>query len=250
MDGHLRPPNIPLRPAPLETARRALRDLSPLTHIRGRRTHEPPATDITCSIAHLNIALERVLPPLRQLLAPHRSGATARHARGLWGTTFHSVSSSASLKCGLNSKDRTGKRSKGGEGMELTAFSERGDILAVARSNTGFVHVYGADSFVMSDMSMVNPKPRKSIANLTASISAIRFNHDAQIMAVASQEKKDAMRLIHTPTLTSFANWPMAGTPLGHVSAIDFSARSEYVAIGNTRGHVLLYHLKDYGTRV
>ncbi|KAG6919717.1 hypothetical protein DXG01_002663 [Tephrocybe rancida] len=274
-----------------------------------------------------------------------QSGATTRHARGLWGTTFNSVtSSSASLKRGRNSKDGTGKGGEGGEGMELTAFSERGDVLAVAGrggyvhlvdwasgagqvvgslkcggggggvralwwhrgqggeggreqlavlsgdaevylwdvgerrcvrrwkdeggfrgagramagkggflavgSNTGFVNVYGADSFATGDLNMANPKPRKSIANLTTSISAIRFNHDAQLMAVASQEKKDAMRLIHTPTLTSFANWPTAGTPLGHVSAIDFSARSEYLAIGNTRGRVLLYHLKDYGTRV
>ena len=52
---------------------------------------------------------------------------------------------------------------------------------------------------------------------------------------------------IHLPSLTAFANWPTSSTPLGHVTAVDFSARSEYVAIGNTRGKVLLYHLKDYG---
>lgn len=52
---------------------------------------------------------------------------------------------------------------------------------------------------------------------------------------------------IHLPSLTSFSNWPTSSTPLGHVSAVDFSARSEYIAIGNTRGRVLLYHLKDYG---
>jgi U3 small nucleolar RNA-associated protein 18 len=52
---------------------------------------------------------------------------------------------------------------------------------------------------------------------------------------------------IHLPTLTSFSNWPTSSTPLGHVSAIDFSAQSEYVAVGNTRGKVLLYHLVDYG---
>lgn len=52
---------------------------------------------------------------------------------------------------------------------------------------------------------------------------------------------------IHLPSLTAFGNWPTSSTPLGHVTAVDFSARSEYVAIGNTRGRVLLYHLKDYG---
>ncbi|KAG6913753.1 hypothetical protein DXG01_004516 [Tephrocybe rancida] len=58
------------------------------------------------------------------------------------------------------------------------------------------------------------------------------------------------MAVIHTPTLTSLANWPTAGMPLGHVSAIDPPAGSEYLAIENTRGCVLLYHLKDYGTCV
>lgn len=52
---------------------------------------------------------------------------------------------------------------------------------------------------------------------------------------------------VHLPSLTAFANWPTSSTPLGHVTAVDFASRSEYVAIGNTRGRVLLYHLKDYG---
>ena len=51
---------------------------------------------------------------------------------------------------------------------------------------------------------------------------------------------------VHLPSLTVFSNWPTSGTPLGHVTSIDFSAQSEYVAIGNTRGRVLLYHLRDF----
>jgi len=134
-----------------------------------------------------------------------------------------------------------GNREGDGEG--------RGKGYLAVGSNTGFVNVYGADAFTLSPPSntLGNPKPLKSIANLTTAVSSIRFNHDAQLMAIASQEKKDAMRLIHIPSLTSFSNWPTSSTPLGHVTAVDFSARSEYVAIGNTRGRVLLYHLKSYG---
>ncbi|KAG6828730.1 hypothetical protein H0H92_006918 [Tricholoma furcatifolium] len=150
-------------------------------------------------------------------------------------------------RCVRRWKDEGGFR---GAGKVMTGFSGAGDsgFLAVG-SNTGFVNVYGADSFAIPPPSgeLPTPKPLKSIANLTTSISSIRFNHDAQLMAVASQEKKDSMRLIHTSSLTSFANWPTSGTPLGHVTAVDFSARSEYLAIGNTKGRVLLYHLKDYG---
>jgi len=40
----------------------------------------------------------------------------------------------------------------------------------------------------------------KSLGHLTTSISTLKFNHDAQILAMASKEKKDAMRLVsHAP---------------------------------------------------
>jgi len=147
-------------------------------------------------------------------------------------------------RCLRRWKDEGGFRGAGKVLAGSTSF------LAVG-SNVGFVNVYAPDSFSppFSDEqeTMTNPKPLKSIGNLTTSISTIRFSHDSQLMAIASQEKKDAMRLIHTPTLTSFANWPTSNTPLGHVTAVDFAPKNEYVAIGNTRGKVLLYHLKAYG---
>lgn len=31
-----------------------------------------------------------------------------------------------------------------------------------------------------------------------------------QLLALASRMKKDAMRLLHTPSLTVFSNWPTA----------------------------------------
>ncbi|KAJ7454836.1 WD40-repeat-containing domain protein [Mycena latifolia] len=146
-------------------------------------------------------------------------------------------------RCSRRWKDEGGFR---GSGRAMTGSSK--GWLAVG-SNTGLVNVYGSDSFNHEDnvSFAAHPKPVKTIGHLTTAISTLRFNHDAQLMAVASREKKDAMRLIHLPTLTSFSNWPTSSTPLGHVSAIDFSAQSEYVAVGNTRGKVLLYHLVDYG---
>ncbi|KAG7439545.1 WD40 repeat-like protein [Guyanagaster necrorhizus] len=114
-------------------------------------------------------------------------------------------------------------------------------------SNTGLVNMYTADAFTGGTSSTVHPKPTKTIGNLTTAISTLRFNHDAQLMAIASREKKDAMKLIHLPSLTAFSNWPTSSSPIGHVTAVDFSPRSDYLVIGNTKGRVLLYHLKDYG---
>lgn len=131
------------------------------------------------------------------------------------------------------------------------------------RSNTGIVNVYGGDALSPEPHGI--PKALKTLGNLTTSISTLRFNHDSQLLAVASNRKKDQMRLvsrikysfnvflmtfrvlqIHVPSLTAYSNWPTSSTPLGHVTAIDFSSGSEYVAIGNNRGRVLLYHLSHF----
>ncbi|KAJ3893402.1 WD40-repeat-containing domain protein [Lentinula edodes] len=143
-----------------------------------------------------------------------------------------------------------------GSGRVLAGSGNGSGWLAIG-SNTGLVNVYGTDSYTPSTVSTsissssswsgLTPKPLKTIENLITPISTLRFNHDAQVLAMASKEKKDSMRLIHLPSLTTFSNWPTSSTPLGHVTAVDFSARSEYIAIGNTRGRVLLYHLKNFG---
>lgn len=44
----------------------------------------------------------------------------------------------------------------------------------------------------------------QSIMNLTTEISALKFNCDGQILAAASQRKKDAFKLIHLPSATVY----------------------------------------------
>jgi len=132
----------------------------------------------------------------------------------------------------------------GGFGSRVLAGDHSGSYVAVG-SKSGIVNVYGSNassSWGNSD----RPRPLKTIGNLTTSISAMKFNHDSQLLAIASKTQKDQMRLIHIPSFTAFSNWPTSSTPLGHVSSVDFSAGGEYFAIGNTRGRVLLYHLNDY----
>lgn len=66
---------------------------------------------------------------------------------------------------------------------------------SVISSKSGIVNVYGSNassSWSNSD----RPKPLKSIGNLTTSISAVQFNHDSQLLAIASKAQKDQMRLV------------------------------------------------------
>ncbi|KAF9231599.1 WD40-repeat-containing domain protein [Melanogaster broomeanus] len=118
----------------------------------------------------------------------------------------------------------------GGFGSRIMGGDQRGSYLSIG-SNTGLVNIYS----------------RGQNCNLTTNISCLRYNHDSQLLAISSNVKKDQMRLIHLPSLTAFGNWPTTSTPLGHVTSMDFSNGSEYLVTGNSRGRVLLYHLRDYG---
>jgi len=183
--------------------------------------------------------------PLGSSLVEPSSASSRPHLAVLSGDAEVYLWDVGQRRCVRRWKDDGGFRGAGR--CMAGAVGHGGEGWLAVGSTSGFVNVYGADSFSPNPDLTSNPKPIKSIANLVTPISTLRFNHDAQVLAIASQEKKDAMRLIHLPSLTSFANWPTSSTPLGHVTAIDFSARSEYLAIGNTRGRVLLYHLQDYG---
>jgi U3 small nucleolar RNA-associated protein 18 len=70
-------------------------------------------------------------------------------------------------------------------------------------ASTGVVNIYETSeiaSHVGSDENLgllpVTPKPLRELMNLTTSVSTMAFNHDAQILAIASDKKKDAFRMV------------------------------------------------------
>jgi len=123
---------------------------------------------------------------------------------------------------------------------------------ALACSPDGAMWATGADSGVVNvyrtrDVEQsANPKPIRAIMNLTTGIDNLVFNADSQVLAAGSRFKKEALKLVHLPTCTVFANWPTMKTPLRTVASVDFSANSGFMSIGNDRGKVLLYRLSHY----
>lgn len=150
----------------------------------------------------------------------------------------------------------------GAKGLEVTPPLSAVPSMWAIGSSSGILNVYGGadDKATSSDLlddllstpataavtDDVSLQARKSLGNLTTATTSLHFSHDAQLLAMASRHKKDALRVVHTASLQTYANWPTAGTPLGHVSSLGFSAHSEYLAIGNTRGRVLLYSMRSY----
>ncbi|KAI7860113.1 WD40-repeat-containing domain protein [Circinella umbellata] len=136
------------------------------------------------------------------------------------------------------------KRWRDDGGVDCTAISvSPNDKYYATGSNLGVVNLY--DQRVL-EPNNTHPKPYKTLGNLTTGIGQIKFNHDSQLMAYSSGEVKNQLKLVHTQTGSVFSNWPTERTPLNKVSAINFSPNSDYLAIGDMRGRVLLYGLNHY----
>ncbi|XP_057782045.1 U3 small nucleolar RNA-associated protein 18 homolog [Salvia miltiorrhiza] len=113
--------------------------------------------------------------------------------------------------------------------------------LFAAGSDSGIVNIYKRDEFVGGKR-----KPLKVIENLTTKVDFMKFNTDAQILAISSRMKKNSMKLIHVPSLTVFSNWPPPNKAVHYPSCVDFSPHGGFMAVGNAAGKVLLYKLHHY----
>lgn len=124
-------------------------------------------------------------------------------------------------------------------GTSLCA-SPNGALFA-AGSNSGIVNVYNRDEFLGGKR-----KPIKTIENLTTKVDFLKFNNDAQILAICSSMKKNSLKLVHIPSFTVFSNWPPPNMTLHYPRCLDFSPGGGFMAIGNAAGKVLLYKLHHY----
>lgn len=107
----------------------------------------------------------------------------------------------------------------------------------------------------------------KSVMNLTTKVTSMAFHPSGQLLVIASDEKKDQLKLVHLPTGSVYMNWPRVialnkqqqaaepgrrASPLHRVTCVQFSPDGSRLAIGNGRGRVLLYqlnHFTDYHER-
>uniref|UniRef100_A0A0D9X178 U3 small nucleolar RNA-associated protein 18 homolog n=1 Tax=Leersia perrieri TaxID=77586 RepID=A0A0D9X178_9ORYZ len=108
-------------------------------------------------------------------------------------------------------------------------------------STSGIVNVYKRDDFIGGKR-----KPLKTIENLTTEIGEMKFNHDAQVLAISSRKERNGMRLVHVPSLTVFQNWPGPRFSLHYPRCLDFSPGSGFLSVGHAGGKVLLYKLHHY----
>jgi len=127
----------------------------------------------------------------------------------------------------------------------------RGTAIAVSKNNrylstgsdSGVVNIYNRNELYTSS----NPKPEKVILNLTTNVNHVKFNPTSEILALASENKENAVKLVHLPSMTVFQNFPSLNYNLKRPNCLDFSLNGGYMSIGNNRGAANLYRLKHFG---
>ncbi|KAI6075696.1 U3 small nucleolar RNA-associated protein 18-like protein [Aix galericulata] len=124
--------------------------------------------------------------------------------------------------------------------------SLEGKCIAVSKNNqyvacgsvSGVVNLYTTDACLKEN----NPKPVKAIMNLVTSATSVTFNPTTEILAVASNEADEAVKLMHIPSYTVFSNFPVFRRKQIYLTqSMDFSPRSGFFSIANNKGKALLY---------
>jgi U3 small nucleolar RNA-associated protein 18 len=121
-----------------------------------------------------------------------------------------------------------------------SAIAVSGSHLA-AGSNMGVVNIYS-----LADLETNNrPRPEKMVMNLTTQVNQLKFNPTGEVLAMSSEMKEGASKLVHFPSMTVFSNFP--GTfNLNRVNCLGWSPAGGYLALGNNKGAANLYRMKHY----
>ncbi|XP_046996127.1 U3 small nucleolar RNA-associated protein 18 homolog isoform X1 [Schistocerca americana] len=122
------------------------------------------------------------------------------------------------------------------------ALSPNGQYLACG-SRSGVVNIYESASLTLSSA----PRPAKILLNLTTAVTSLQFNSSSEILAMASDDKKNALKLVHFPSMTVFSNFPAFESKISRPQCLNFSRNSGYLSVGNNKSTALLYRLKHYG---
>jgi U3 small nucleolar RNA-associated protein 18 len=128
--------------------------------------------------------------------------------------------------------------------VKITCLDAKDNFLAVG-SNAGVVNLYDMSR---KEFRENEPKPVKSVFNLTTDVTGVCFNHNCEVLAMYSKWKRDAFKLLHIPSLSVFSNWPSFRDKLKYPMTASFNSTSELLCIGNDEGQALLYNLRHYSS--
>ncbi|RDW37696.1 WD40-repeat-containing domain protein [Yarrowia lipolytica] len=139
---------------------------------------------------------------------------------------------------------------EGGVGITVLAIGGKANQWLAIGSESGYVNVYNRPKLALEIAKGQSPfvpqKPTAVLSNLTTPVSSLVFSPDGQMLAMASDQKRDSLKLVHVPSFTVFKNWPTQHTSVGVVTSVAFSPSCEYLTVGASNGRVRMFQLAHY----
>lgn len=114
----------------------------------------------------------------------------------------------------------------------------------VCGSETGVVNIYELSSVVKSN----EPKPIKSIMNLTTAVTGLTFNPTSELLAIYSWNKLNAVKIVHMESLSVYSNFPIASINYKKIADVAFSPNSGYLSFSGSSQFVNLFRLPHYSS--
>jgi len=104
------------------------------------------------------------------------------------------------------------------------------------------------DLFQFTSANINGCKKLKTFKNLRTRITQLKFSNSGEILAMASSESLEGIKLVHVANQSVFPNFPLIQRKgeIGNVISLDFSPNDGYMMIGNNKGAALLYRLNYY----
>ncbi|KAF2965151.1 hypothetical protein GQX73_g8417 [Xylaria multiplex] len=117
-------------------------------------------------------------------------------------------------------------------------------------SASGVVNIYDRHTLILPSKEdelklKPRPEPTRALMNLITPVTTLTFTPDGQLLAMASRDKRNALKLVHLPSCTVYRNWPTDQTPLGRIDAIAFGPKSDTLAIGNDNGKIRIWEIRN-----
>jgi WD40 repeat protein len=112
----------------------------------------------------------------------------------------------------------------------------------VTGSDAGVVNIYNFQEV----LSQSQPKPLKTLMNLTTEISNLKFNHSSELLLMSSNARDNSIRCVHMKSLSVYSNFPFASKNYGRIHDTDISLNSGYLTFATDKGTAHLFRLTDF----
>ena len=131
----------------------------------------------------------------------------------------------------------------GGFSTTSMSLSPNGQLLATGSKmgSVNLFHINNATTGVIEDT------PFKTLMNLTTAVTSLSFNHSSELLAFSSKWKKNGVKIAHIPTYQAYKNFPgVAPGVLKYPFSLEFSHKSDFLALGNDEGKAHLFQLNHF----